>query len=98
MSDTLVRAPPPDAVAEAPDNGGAESARWFRERLAEVGETQGGLARLMKRCGDDRTEKNILRSIQRMAAGDARVSGEMRVILHFLDKSRAKRRAKEATG
>ena len=74
-----------------------ESAAWFRARLAEVGQTQSGLSRLMKNCGDDRERKAILRSIQRMAPGRARVSGEMRVLLHFLAKSRAKRDRQAAT-
>jgi hypothetical protein len=75
--------------------GTPESAAWFRAELAEIGETQSGLARLMKRCGDDREQGNILRSIQRMAAGDARISGEMRVLLHFLRTGRRKRMERE---
>ena len=68
-----------------------ESAAWFRARLAEVGHTKGSLSRLMKNCGDPRDRKAILRSLERMSSGDARVSGEMHVLLHFLAKSRAKR-------
>ena len=58
-----------------------EDGNAMRATLAELGLTQGALARHMKELGDDRDEKNILRSIQRMIAGDARVSGEMRALL-----------------
>jgi hypothetical protein len=60
----------------------------LRARIAQLGLTQSGLARRMKQLGDDRDEKNILRSIQRMVAGDARVSGEMRALLGLLEQSR----------
>lgn len=59
----------------------------FRARIAALGLTQSGLARRMKQLGDDRDEKNILRSIQRMVAGDARVSGEMRALLGLLEEA-----------
>jgi hypothetical protein len=58
----------------------------FRARIATLGLTQSSLARRMKQLGDDRDEKNILRSIQRMVAGDARVSGEMRALLGLLEE------------
>lgn len=70
------------------------SADWMRAQLAELGETQAGLARFLKRNGDDREITNIERSIRRMVAGDARVSGEMRAILGILRKRR--QRAVEA--
>jgi hypothetical protein len=57
----------------------------LRARIASLGMTQTGLARRMKELGDDRDEKNILRSIQRMVAGSARVSGEMRALLGLLE-------------
>lgn len=60
----------------------------FRAKIAGLGLTQSGLARRMKELGDDRDEKNILRSIQRMVAGDARVSGEMRALLGLLERTR----------
>jgi hypothetical protein len=59
----------------------------LRARIAALGMTQSSLARTMKELGDDRDEKNILRSIQRMAAGDARVSGEMRALLGLMERS-----------
>lgn len=60
----------------------------FRAKIADLNLTQSGLARRMKELGDDRVEKNILRSIQRMIAGDARVSGEMRALLGLLEQTR----------
>ena len=68
-----------------------ESAAWFREQLEAIEEAQRGLAKLMKQCGDDRQPSTMLRNIQRMALGEARVSGEMRVLLHFLRRGREKR-------
>jgi hypothetical protein len=59
----------------------------LRARIAALGMTQSSLARRMKELGDDRDEKNILRSIQRMVAGDARVSGEMRALLGLLERT-----------
>jgi hypothetical protein len=38
----------------------------------------------MKHLGDDRPRENIGRHLRRMAAGDARVSGEMRALLNML--------------
>lgn len=60
----------------------------FRARIAALGLNQSSLARTMKELGDDRDEKNILRSIQRMVAGDARVSGEMRALLGLLERTK----------
>jgi hypothetical protein len=90
------------APTEPPARGSPESAAFFRAALAEIGETQASLARLMKRKGDDRQPKTILRNIQRMAVGEARVPGEMRVLLTMLrtGKEKAIKRAaarKDAT-
>ena len=79
----------------------AEGAAFFRAALRELGETQSSLARLMKKHGDDRQPATILRNIQRMANGEARVSGEMRVLLNFLLRGRRERtsdREASATG
>jgi hypothetical protein len=62
----------------------------LRARIARLGMTQSGLARRMKELGDDRDKKNILRSIQRMVAGDARVSGEMRALLGLMEEMRGR--------
>jgi hypothetical protein len=61
-----------------------EDGKTIREIIADLGYSQSALARLMKELGDDRDEKAILRSIQRMVAGDSRVSGEMRALLGSL--------------
>jgi hypothetical protein len=78
-----------------PIGGTPESAAWFRLMLENLGETQSSLARLMHRKGDDRQPTTILRTIQRMANGEARVSGEMRVILTMM--LRAKQRGERRT-
>lgn len=61
-----------------------EPADDLRALIAALGMTQSGLARRMKQLGDDRDERNILRSIQRMVAGDIRFSGEMRALLGLM--------------
>jgi hypothetical protein len=95
----VVEAEAPAADAQPATTGrDPESAAWFRAKLAEVGHTKGSLSRLMKNCGDPRERKAILRSLERMSSGDARVSAEMHVLLHFLTKSRAKRARQEAAG
>jgi hypothetical protein len=80
-----------------PIGGTPESAAWFRAALEEIGETQHGFAKWMKRLGDDRCVDTIRRNIQRMAKGEARVSGEMRVIL-TIRRNRAKSAAKAGAG
>jgi hypothetical protein len=70
--------------SKGPIGGTGESAAWFRAMLEEPGETQSSLARLMQRKGDDRQPATIPRRIQRMANGEARVWGEMRVILTIM--------------
>jgi len=80
---------------EKPARGTPESAAWFRAELEALGETKASMARLMKRKGDDRAPNTIERHMQRMATGDARVSGEMRVILTMM--RRAKERGERRT-
>ena len=63
----------------------------LRARIARLGLTQTGLARRMKEFGDDRSERNILRSIPRMVAGDVRFSGEMRALLGLMEQTRVPR-------
>lgn len=59
----------------------------FRAVLARLGFSQSSLARFMVEMGDDRDEKNVLRSIQRMVSGDSRISGEMRVMLGVMERA-----------
>jgi hypothetical protein len=68
------------------------SADEFRAFLAEIGQTQSGFARTMIRLGDDRAKGTVARHIQRMATGEARISGEMRVIMSIFRNSARKRR------
>jgi hypothetical protein len=75
--------------------GSPESAAYFLAALEELGETKASFARLLKRKGDDRQPDTIIHNLRRMAAGDARVSGEMRVILTMM--LRAKRRGELRT-
>ncbi len=78
-------------VLDAPPRGGtAKSAAEFRAALDEIGESQAGLVRLMIGHGDDRSPETIRRHLQRMASGEARLSGEMRVVLDFLRRGRRK--------
>lgn len=79
-----------------PTTGSPESAAWFRAELEALGMTQSGLAKWLAKRGDDRKPGTILRHVQRMANGEARVSGEMRVILSMMRTGAAKARKKEA--
>ncbi len=56
----------------------------FRALIAELDETPTELAARLKHLGDHRTVSAISRSIQRMASGDAGVSGEMLLIAKLL--------------
>jgi hypothetical protein len=78
-----------------PTTGSPESAAWFRAELEALGMTQSGLAKWLEKRGDDRKPATILRHVQRMANGEARVSGEMRVILSMMRAGAAKARKKE---
>ena len=72
-------------------NARPASADEFRAFLDEIGETQSGFAQSLKRMGDDRQKGTILRHVQRMALGEARISGEMRVIMSILRSARSRR-------
>jgi hypothetical protein len=67
----------------------------FRAGLDELGLSQRRLAAKMMALGDSRAFDTILRGVQRMATGEARVSGEMQVIVTLLmrERTRAKRMA-----
>ncbi len=71
--------------------GTPEGAAWFRAELAALGMTQTGFAKWLKHRGDDRKDATILRHVQRMANGEARVSGEMRVILSMMRAGKSRR-------
>jgi hypothetical protein len=81
----------PAEVAEAGttiNRGTPESAAFFLAALQVLEENQSSFARLMKKNGDDRKPETILRNIQRMASGEGRVSGEMRVLLTFMTRGK----------
>jgi hypothetical protein len=80
-----------------PTSGTPESAAWFRAEIDALGMTQTGFAKWLKRRGDDRKDATILRHVQRMANGEARVSGEMRVILSMM-RAGAKGKARKPGG
>jgi hypothetical protein len=83
-----------DITIQQPVRGTLESAAWFRAMLEELGETQASMARLMKRKGDDRQPETIARHMRRVATGEARVSGEMRVVLTMMLRARKRSLAK----
>jgi hypothetical protein len=86
-------------VAEAGatvSRGTPESAAFFLAALQVLEENHSSFARLMQKNGDDRQPETILRSIQRMASGEARVSGEMRVLLTFMMRGKRRRLAAKA--
>jgi hypothetical protein len=64
----------------------------MRAAIAGMSLNQSSFAALMSGLGDGREFRTILRSIQRMASADARVSGEMQVILSLLARDRARAR------
>lgn len=70
----------------------AEAMRSSIERLAL---NQSSFAGLLSELGDKRELNSILRSVQRMTNADARVSGEMQVVLTLL--ARARSRAKRVS-
>lgn len=62
----------------------------FRNSVRRIAGGSAGLATKMVELGDQRNPETISRSIQRMAAGEVRVSGEMRVILELLGRQKAR--------
>lgn len=53
----------------------------LRRRINRIGVTQNDFGHILQYLGDDRDLRSILRSLQRMLSGGARVSGEMKVLL-----------------
>jgi hypothetical protein len=70
-----------------------EATHAFRADLDRLGLSQRALAAKMRALGDARSFDTLLRSVQRMATGEARVSGEMQVIMTMLlrERTRAQR-------
>jgi hypothetical protein len=65
-----------------------DQAAWFRQALEELGETQASFARWLLENGDERPPVTVARAVRRYATGEAKVSGEMRVLLHMLRKAK----------
>jgi hypothetical protein len=88
--------PPEPAAGETAEKsrqipGTPESAAEFRAFLAEIGETVTGFSRTLKRMGDDRERATIQRQHARIASGEIRIPGTMRVIMTIFRNSRRKR-------
>ncbi|MCM2568748.1 hypothetical protein [Janthinobacterium kumbetense] len=62
----------------------SEGAVLFRSLLEQIGETETSLAKLMVDMGDDRQDSTILRGLQRISNGQARISGEMKVLMNLV--------------
>ena len=69
-----------------------DEAEALRASIENMNMNQSSLASLFSELGDKREVKTILRSIQRMASADSRVSGEMQVIFTLLQRERARAR------
>jgi hypothetical protein len=67
-------------------------AEALRASIESMSMNQSSFAGHLSELGDKRELKTILRSIQRMASADARVSGEMQVILTLLERERSRAR------
>ncbi len=70
----------------------AGEAASFRSAIEMLDLNQSSFAGLLSELGDNRGLKTILRSIQRMVGVEARVSGEMQVIVTLLVRDRARAR------
>jgi hypothetical protein len=64
----------------------------LRASIESMEMNQSGFADLLNELGDHREFKTVLRSIQRMVSADAKVSGEMHVIITLLRRDRARAR------
>lgn len=71
-------------------------AKNFREFLTEMGESHSGFAHTLIRLGDHRPKATIVRSIERLVAGEHKLSGEMRVIMTVFRNSRRRQNTPEA--
>lgn len=73
-----------------------ERTEQFKRLLEELDEKPTELARRLRGLGDYRSPAAIMRSIQRMSAGDTAVSGEMLVIAKMLVNQQRLRIRKQA--
>lgn len=73
--------------AEKLDQGAGpanDNAAWFRQMLKRRGHTQASFARWLAENGDTRPPVTIACGVRRMANGEAKVSGELRVLMSLL--------------
>jgi|GEM_PF-3054073 len=77
-----------DEDLEASPHDPEEATRLFHAALEIIDESPGRLALRMRRLGDHRPLGAITRAIQRMAAGESKVSGEMQVVMQLLVRER----------
>ena len=63
-------------------------ANFFRATLADLKFSQSDFARELTRLGAPRPPSTVLRSVQRMANGENKVSAEMHVLLRLLRQHR----------
>jgi len=68
----------------------ADDAAWFRQMLEELGHTQASFARWLAENGDNRPPVTIARGVRRMANGEAKVPGEVRVLMNVLLRQQRK--------
>jgi hypothetical protein len=87
-----------DAFQNPPIHGTEDGAAWFRAKLEELGESQRGLAKILKRYGDDRQFETIVRHISRIATGQARVPGEMRALLNMMQRGKDRSEKRRIAG
>lgn len=94
MSTTLATSSNLLELEGAPEN----DQHFVAEKLQMMGFTQSSLARRLSELGDHRNYGSTLKSIQRVAAGETRLTAELRVILTMLGKDwmRASRQAAQA--
>ena len=81
MTDELIESNDDDSLFSLTPE---ERTAHFKKLLEELDEKPTELASRLMRLGDYRSAAAIMRGIQRMAAGDTKVSGEMLVIVRML--------------
>lgn len=64
----------------------------FTRLMTALGLTENGLSYQLQRLGDHRKPSSILKSIQRMSAGETGISGEIMVILRLLARHHEKKK------
>jgi hypothetical protein len=63
----------------------------LRAEIEALGFNQSSFARRLQELGDNRPIKSIIRSVQRMVSGEARVGGETRGVVGLLEETQVLR-------